>query len=665
MVPSRGDTSSSSQGGESTISDLILQDSPSQETRARLKKADIDGFNDIFISSWNESRQQETTCLHCSQKLITNRHIRWESHVRRCDKIPEHIAERFLTSCASLNLVRRDKVSDEYNIRFGEVMIETGLHLALLRSKRFRDLMRDICPKWKMASSEEMSSYYFARICSNVEKDYAQLISETKDYSLSIEYDHWSDINGQSLFGVAVTSGNGRSYLHSLDNVTMDGHATEAILMPLKRSMSALPSKKINSVISDSASSCKAAREQLVCDLEWSHVIEHRCIAHLLNRVAHLIGRDIDYLIESASQLSNFIRNDAILCSLLKQVGICKPTKAVETRWYSHVTMLEGLVLAEEELEQNVELGKIRNAKAVAMILDKDFWLEAQCSLIVLRPLANCIATAERHDGSVGEAFAAILEFAKTLDSAYASNKHICLAKEALYKYLSTDKLREEFGLMLACYFLDRRYCMSYVTREGINLVFRTVCTLAQRTGLQSVIIEGSLTQNFKEYCRQEGDLSRKATSESAEVWWSAQSSMYPLRLIALRLANLKSSSANLERIWSCMRHLQSPAKTNFSHQTLVRIMKSKTFLKSYGDYAAATDIPRKEDSLNHSVDSSVLDSNPLDGGDLPICESQLSFQRYIDFSIQPIMKENTVHVVSSGDSIEDAIARFAVEQLH
>lgn len=114
--------------------------------------------------------------------------------------------------------------------------------------------------------------------------DFLGLLNTSDDYCLSIEFDHWSDKGNRSLLGVVSSYTNGSRYLVSLEDVSLKGHSADAIVDSLKAIIAKLPASKINAFVSDSASSWKAARERLV-DVLDGHYIQHRCFAHIPNRM--------------------------------------------------------------------------------------------------------------------------------------------------------------------------------------------------------------------------------------------------------------------------------------------------------------------------------------------------------------------------------------------
>ena len=66
----------------------------------------------------------------------------------------------------------------------------------------------------------------------------------------------------------------------------------------------------------------------------------------------------------------------------------------------------------------------------------------------------------------------------------------------------------------------------------------------------------------------------RQRANEKASSWWNDIHDSGHLKHCAIRLAHLKSSSANIERTFSTLRLIQSPSSTNLSMGRLIEIAR-------------------------------------------------------------------------------------------
>lgn len=171
--------------------------------------------------------------------------------------------------------------------------------------------------------------------------------------------------------------------------------------------------------------------------------------------------------------------------------GYKRVVKATATRWYSNVDMLESMAVRDEIITM---LDESRHAEQLNLLQDEEFIEDINSVLGILRPLANCIAIAERTNSSLGEAFRAFLDFVKPLFDASWDKEPVARAIEAVLIYFNDEKLGEdELGLLLASYFLDRRFKMDYVTESGTDLVYATLIKIGALTGYDVDMIESCL----------------------------------------------------------------------------------------------------------------------------------------------------------------------------
>lgn len=77
------------------------------------------------------------------------------------------------------------------------------------------------------------------------------------------------------------------------------------------RYVSQIPSRKLNAIMSDSASSCKKARSRLVSqeNNDFMHLLQYRCQAHLFNLIGAkmMAEQDVEEMFTGANKLVGFI----------------------------------------------------------------------------------------------------------------------------------------------------------------------------------------------------------------------------------------------------------------------------------------------------------------------------------------------------------------------
>lgn len=237
--------------------------------------------------------------------------------------------------------------------------------------------------------------------------------------------------------------------------------------------------------------------------------------------------------------------------------------------------MLESILAQKDYV---IEYTRNETNESIECLRSEEFMKDVGSLVRVLRPLANCIAISEKADCSLGEAFKALLDFVQSLWVLDWKDDFILKGIEAFLAYFNLKKLGEdEMALMLASYFMDRRYKMDFITEEGVDLVSKCLIKIGNLTGYSPEAMDQTLVREFSNYCQQKGQLSKLAPPEQKAIdWWTQQQDIGIIRKISIRLANLKASSANLERVFSMARSIQGLIRTRFSVESLEGMTRMK-----------------------------------------------------------------------------------------
>lgn len=560
---------------------------------------------------WQNNRQARHRCLFCSTKQQNCGIKRLARHAIACKSLevenPE-LKQLIKTKFQELPFVsgsQQEMNNDRLNLQWIRILAHRNISFSFMDDLGLRKWLKENCPHFKPASRRLMASKYLPYESNSVSKQLSLLVENSSDFFLSVEFDHMTDtMSHRSILGIIATMTNGSRLLIALKDVTLFGKSSAEILRPLKESLNQYNSRKINSIISDSASSCKAAREKLLLESDFKHVIQHRCLAHLLNTIGESITKAncMKNMFEAATKLTSFINNHTKLSAMLKEAGHNRLVKSTPTRWYSHVNMLESLLEVRDEAKKLLEASN--DEEQQNLLSELIFLTDLANAIRILRPLANCIAIAEKADGSVGEAIKAVLEFANSLFALNWGNELVTAAINSFLVYFSKAKLGDELFLMLACYFLDKKNKMNYITEYGIKMIFKTLAKVANKSGYSLSTISELLPNEFEAFCEQIGDYAKLPRGEENAVeWWSRMADVGILRLVGLRLANLKSSAANCERLFKDIKESQCPNRTNYSLDTLSDLMTIKLSVRQ---------TPDDDDDLDDSVEESTSSSSQL-----------------------------------------------------
>lgn len=306
-------------------------------------------------------------------------------------------------------------------------------------------------------------------------------------------------------------------------------------------------------------------------------------------------------LIETASKLTNFVNSRTKLAAQLKKAGYNGVTKATKTRWYSLVNMLESLFLVKDELVKILEDSTDEEMRT--LLEDIIILHEISDAIRILRLLANCIAVAEKADGSIGETVKAVLEFARSLLRLDWGNSFVIAAINSFFTYFSSKKLGNELYLMIAAYCLDRRNKCDYLTEAAFEKSFLYIRAVARKSGYKTQALK-LLSRNFADFCRQKNEYSTLPRgNESSHNWWMRIPCKGVLKNVAIRLANLKPSSANCERTFSDVKQRQCPNRTNYRLETIKNILIVSLAIKQEVEII-------DDEGIGNQMSSQIIPSN-------------------------------------------------------
>lgn len=583
---------------EGNVSGQLVPFRANNETNVRFRK--YPSLDKVFLHKcWDENGQRTAECRSCGITYTGNRYKRLFDHIGDCNYIESEIKEQFAIE-ANKHMVDkyRNFTNMKKNLKLTAMIAENKMSFAFVESKTFRSWVGELDSTYRPASRHDISSDLLPSMSLQIEKVFIKQVYVMPDFSLSIEFDHWADIIHREFLGIIATRPDGRRFFFGLSDVSMEGKSARVTVPLIRKVLCKLPSMKINSIISDSAAPCKKARNILSTELDYIHLFEHRCLAHLMNNIGKKMAQHdpVKSVIETASSINGPLNLDPVFLSKLKSLGMQRLKKSCKTRWNSEIEMLESLELTKSVVMDHLEEEKHnrRSKEKIESNLDimkeQSFWDDLKQSLRIYRPVANCISTIQKADACLSEATRSILECASQLLSLNDSDRFTRVALYAFFSYFNQEKLGEfEYGLMLAAYFLDRRYKMDWLSETADELVLKTlgqIASISCLSGADSSATEEALYSGFLQYKFQRGSLGRPVGLSTKPIdWWQSQpDDLGILKIVAIRLANLKPSSANIERVFSIIRAKQCLNCTNFKEETLTHLTRSNLWISESGE---------------------------------------------------------------------------------
>lgn len=625
------------------------------------------------------------TCNNCNSQWKSRSIQRLIGHYHKCinssqliQDMEQEKEEQEQDSQDTPNMIR--------NRLWAEVIVENNLPLKCVESKSFKKFFKYACRPWHIPSRQELSNLYIPKLARILQLQFASDIEKGRLNHLSIEFDHWSDVNNRSYLGVIATNRHGNRYLVDLKDVSLRGHKSAVIVEDLTEILKSIPSKAINSIISDSAACCKKARQDLLNIENYKNCIQHRCLAHLLNNIGSRIttkNESIANTLKIASMVTSMVRGSTYWTAYIRDMKENALSAACRVRWYSTITMLSGLIRLKD-----VIVNEIAPSLSVddQVIIENLRWNHVEEILDVLCPLNKCIGVIESKGMSLGEAFNAILQFAFKIFTDVRDSGTLVEAKKSFLWHFNQSRFGEaEFGLLLAAYALDRRYKLDYINENGWYLVLKSITRVAIISKITMRRVKACLNEDFERYRNFEDEYGTCLNQKDQVKWWTDRVSSGILSRVGIRLAYLKASSANIERTFSTIKNIQGNCRMRLLPSTLLDIARLKiSYIDEPDDDELESDFDRESQqaalreleneyntelqsqSMNSSASSNVSSltyenlpelPNWLENQDASTKRDYQAFFKYVDFSIINEPKKSASN--ASDDVCEDEIEDY------
>ena len=586
--------------------DIFADNTENDETNSTLSERDRNVVfrKDEWLKKYfvvvKHQNKDKIRCVSCSKCFMSRSHKRMIGHLAKCIGSNESDQPVIVEDPETTG-----SITTKY---FVKAWLAAGWSWNGIERDEVRTFFRRLNSKWTIPSRQDISALYVPELSESLEKQFKSKLKSTFHSHLSIEFDHWKDKNGRSYLGILATCENGSRHLIDLRDVSLKGHSSDVIVEELADALKDIPKKSLNSIISDSAASCKKARQDIIQREEFRHVIQHRCLAHLLNLIGTRFVEKpcISTIVKPALRLSAMIANNVHWTAYLREQQLKITSAPCPVRWYSTITSLDGILNLKSVMINEI-LPKLDSENA--RIVNELDWVCLKEITDLIRPLTECIASVETRDCSLGEGVTQIIKYAKNLfdkDGTANSTVFINEAREAFLHYYNERKIgREEFGLLLASYALDRRTKIDYVTEDGIRLCVEAITRMALRAGVTLARCKAAVSVEFRYYRQFRSEYTM--TDLRATRWWLDRISTGVFSQLALRIAHLKASSANIERMFSSIKYIQGDSRLNMSSTTLVHTARVRIAMKDERNSARMSNSSQLYDRAS---DAQILDSS-------------------------------------------------------
>lgn len=282
-------------------SDVILMSQSHSDSHSQCDTIDEESFSNLrdrhfkgipslhkaFTIEKRVKNHRNYKCKYCSLVVITNEKARLVRHAKNCSKMDSEVVDEITIEYDSLVPIRsEEEIDQQRSYLLAKLIIGNNIPLRMLESNSFKNYLNSFNQDIKPPSRHQMITKVIPIVSKGLETKFMSKLQK-KTPNLAVEFDHWTDGNRKSIFGVVLTEESGNRYLLSLQDMTLLGHSTNAIVSSFRKSFQSFPTEALNSLVSDSASSCEKARKEIVKLQQYKHIIHHRCLAHLMNNMAN------------------------------------------------------------------------------------------------------------------------------------------------------------------------------------------------------------------------------------------------------------------------------------------------------------------------------------------------------------------------------------------
>lgn len=515
----------------------------------------------------NARGNRDANCLGCNESFKEGRIDRLVNHANFCRKTDPTLASSFKDEYEFFLTNKRSKkpgldIQKRADRSLARAIACNDLPISVVESEEMRDFITLLNPVYKLPSRRKMSSVLIPTLANELRTNSLKLMAAANNYTLTIEFDGWTSNAGMHVVAIVLTDLVGRSYVLDLIDTSDTVNTAESLAELAVRAVeeSGIELCKFNSIITDEASNCKAARQLIKQNLAHGALIEYRCMAHLFNLIGAGMSKNsvIKPTLEQLLELINILSRHKLLISAIRKHGGNKAVRSVPTRWYSTSASLLSVLRLKPILERLPQTNELVAYKWAPIINDRSFWTEVQSLVKYFSKLSDAIASSETRNSKLGDTMNELLRYGHYLfREADQRSVHCRAANESFLIYFA----RSNYGLLLAAYALNPNFKFKFMTEKGLEVAKETMITVLVDMSTSDETCLAFLSE-FERYRKVVRD--RSAPIDNLFSWWNS----CPLNLIKLigsRFAACHASSANTERIFSSLTRTITPSRNRLN----------------------------------------------------------------------------------------------------
>lgn len=302
-----------------------------------------------------DKKYTDAKCKGCQKVIPKYKVDRVIDHVKKCNKLNQVNVKKILDAYKArldASSSRKEKLIDvnsekrhqELDMKVVNLVAMESLPILIIKSKSFIDLFSAIDPSYKLPGLKKFTRRLLPKQAEMTNQQLLKEIEKEDLFTLTLEFDGVTTMNGLSLLAILITTRSGQSVFLELVDIGSEIHTASNIAETVFRVFkeSKLSEESINSIISDEAANCKKARKLIIEMFTSKHVLEYRCLAHVVNLIGCTMCKSapLNLILQKLTTLVLCVNRHKRLMNALADLGANKIVNSVPTRWYSTYSLI-------------------------------------------------------------------------------------------------------------------------------------------------------------------------------------------------------------------------------------------------------------------------------------------------------------------------------------
>jgi hypothetical protein len=305
-----------------------------------------DEFSKLKIAGKQGSRAVCKRCNHELQGIVD----RMKKHYELCSKSTQNVEQSNKTNTLKsyskndskdknssvekfiVKTTKKDKESfDEQIARF---FFATNLAFHKSSHVEFKNMCNILHPGYVPPNERQLANDLLDKVYLSEQNI---CFENFKNEIVCLTLDGWSNVNNNSIICACIIKKNG--FVALVDTIDTSGHAhtsqyLQDLTLKICHETEIKNGCKIRSLVTDNASNMTKMRKN-VEEMDRSNIICYGCSAHIMNLLAHDLGKDFGPIQKQIVSISKYFRNHHLQKFWYTEAGGSSLILLIEVRWNS------------------------------------------------------------------------------------------------------------------------------------------------------------------------------------------------------------------------------------------------------------------------------------------------------------------------------------------